>query len=436
LWTSKKHQIQSGSVPVATNKKASQFYHPSSPIPFGGPDGFDRPLYDSLLLRFDDDDTARPVNNPLLKGFDYDDDVFLKPPAASLRSSSHGVHFALVNSGRRRASSDRSSQRERRRGRSADRTAEAGRTVSSTLSTSSTTMSTSNPAPAAAAAVVVRPTVPDVYAPPVFRGDNRLEAEEWLKHFNRYVKCKGMSKDEQLAFFPLSLGGSAQDWFDGLGETNSIDAVIAKFKEHFGKDRIDTVLRGKSIFSHEQKPGELTRDYVCTMRKLAKQLTNIDDETLYLATLRGLQPQIRRYVIQQGCKNLEDLLAAARAAELSVDADGTDIGALVAEVRASRADLGKLAAKVEGMAVNSIRQRTTPPPRRSPSPAQSGRRVTFSSRAPRGRVGPAATRSSRCYRCGKDHWGKPCPVINLTCFKCNRRGHVSSACLSGRREQQ
>ena len=359
----------------------------------------------------------------------------MKPPAASLRSSSHGVHFALVNSGRRRASSDRSSQRERgERGRSADRTAETGRTVSSSTSS---TMSTANPPPAAAAAaVVVRPTVPDVYAPPLFKGDNKIEAEEWLKHFNRYVKCKGMSKEEQLAFFPLSLAGCAQDWFDGLEDSASIDAVITKFKQHFGRERLDTVLRGQSIFSHQQKSGELTRDYVCTMRKLSKQLTNIDDETLYLATLRGLQPHIRRYAIQQGCKNLDDLLTAARAAELSVDADSTDITALVAEVRASRADLGRLAAKVDGMAVNAIKQRSTTSPRRSPSPAQPGRRVTFSSRAPRGRTGPAATRSSRCYRCGRDHWGKPCPVINFTCFKCNRKGHVSSACLAGRREQQ
>jgi len=295
----------------------------------------------------------------------------------------------------------------------------------------------SNANPPLAATVVVRPTVPDAYAPPIFRGDNKLDPEEWLKHFDRYAKCKGMSKDEQLAFFPLSLAGSAQDWFESLEDSASIDAVIAKFKEHFGKDRLDMVLRGKSIFSHEQKPGELTRDYVCTMRKLAKQLTNIDDETLWLATLRGLQPQIRRYAIQQGCKNLDDLLTAARAAELSVGADSTDISALVAEVRASRADLGKLAAKVDGMAVNAIKQRNGTSPKRSPSPAQPGHRVTFSSpsRAPRGRAGPAATHGSHCYRCGRDHWGKPCPVINFTCFKCNRRGHVSSACLAGRRGQ-
>ena len=175
------------------------------------------------------------------------------------------------------------------------------------------------------------------------------------------------------------------------------------------------------------------------MRKLAKQLTNIDDETLWLATLRGLQPQIRRYAIQQGCKNLDDLLKAARAAELSVEADGTDISALVAEVRASRADLGKLTAKVDGRNGGQHNQATewdTAETFAITDATWSPGHLLVASRAPRGRTGPASTRSSRCYRCGKDHWGKPCPVINLICFKCNRRGHVSNACLAGRHDQQ
>jgi len=35
-----------------------------------------------------------------------------------------------------------------------------------------------------ATAIVVRPTVLEAYAPPIFTGDNKLEAEKWLKHFD------------------------------------------------------------------------------------------------------------------------------------------------------------------------------------------------------------------------------------------------------------
>ena len=365
------------------------------------------------------------MNNPLITGSFSDDEVFVKPPAACLRSTGQKVRFALLDSHRT----------------SKDRGEGPGQSTSSTTSSTSTMATADAQSSASGPAVVARPSVPDVYAPPVFRGDDKQEAAEWLKHFERYTRCKGMSQAEKLAFFPLSLGGAAEDWYDSLEDASSINTVIEQFKKHFGTERLDAVLRGKSIFSHEQKPGEKTRDYVCTMKKLAGQLTNIDAETLWLATLKGLQPHIRRYAIQQGCKNLQDLLKAARAAELSAGADSTDLTSLVAEVRASRADLGRLAAKVDGMAVNVINPRPSnsrpaTPPTRSPSPAPPGRRVTFSTRAPRGRAGPAATRSSCCYRCGRDHWGKPCPVINLTCFNCNKRGHVSNVCMAGRRQQQ
>ena len=296
-----------------------------------------------------------------------------------------------------------------------------------------------------------RATVPDVYAPRVFRGEADEDPDEWVRHFERYVACRDLSADEQKRFFPLFLKGKALDWYDSLDATATATnaSIIAAFKANYTSDSLEKVLESESIFNRGQRAGERTRDYVSEMRRLARRLPNVTADTMRYIVLVGLLPHIKRHVIQSKCDTLDDILKAARVAELSETAsDAGNLSDVVAEVRASRAEVRQLTEKVNKMSLNAV---TSPPPRRSPtptrrspSPAPTDRRVTFSAQpsAPKGHKqewvrnrGPPSQRSSVCYRCNRNHWGKPCKVINMTCNTCHKRGHISVACRSGRRDQ-
>jgi hypothetical protein len=307
-----------------------------------------------------------------------------------------------------------------------------------------------------------RPTVPDIFAPPPFKGESAENAQAWVEQLERYVKCRNLTNDEKKDFFPLFLRDLAIDWFDGLdaGEKDTFAHIVESFKKRYVPADFDIVLAQESVFARCQKQGETARDYVAQMQKLARRLPNVTGDTLRYVIVRGLLPHVKRYVVQQDAQTIEDVLKAARIAELSTSAADTDLGELVAEVRASRAEVRQLSSRVNGMTVNSVE----PPPNRSPTPQSpsASRRVTFGrgayrpphrpqSPSPRGQWnqqtrGPAQQRNQTswnrnltsgntrmCGRCGKHPFNTTCRFLTATCYKCQGRGHISAMCRSGRR---
>lgn len=448
---------------------------------------------------------ARPVNNPFgdagrgrqstkeKADDDDDDDDFQRPVHQSLRSSQRRALYKLAETVRRRkreriaaAAADAATavdlgattQEPGHRGvnrpsankgpkRSIVETVEEENRPSSSSNVDHTTdeddnddtMETGGSAGGSAAqnapAAPVRPNVPDIYAPQVFKGETCEDAEQWIEHFARYVKCRNLTADEQKDFFPLFLRGNALDWYNGVADEHkaTIDGLVEAFKNYYQPTSFDVILDDDSLFSRSQKAGERTRDFVAAIQKAARRVANVTDDTVRCLIVRGLLPHIKRHVVEQNAQTIDDILKFARAAELSSTSAPVDanIGDLLAEVKASHQEMRELAAKVNRMTVNAVvspRSRSPTPDRRTP-PA--GRRVTFQhntqqcrDRPPpqqewsqtRWRPSRPTTTRSLCYRCGKDHLGSPCKFVNLTCFKCNRRGHASVCCRTGRRGEQ
>jgi len=78
----------------------------------------------------------------------------------------------------------------------------------------------------------------------------------------------------------------------------------------------------RELFSRPQEDEENVDDYVIQMQKLGK-VVGINEEMLNYAVLNGLKTHIANFVIQKAPRNTDELLAAARMAELTIPRDDT-----------------------------------------------------------------------------------------------------------------
>jgi hypothetical protein len=69
-----------------------------------------------------------------------------------------------------------------------------------------------------------------------------------------------------------------------------------------------------------QRPDERVDDFIVRLKRCARRL-NITDDTFHHAVLHGLRGPIRLHVLQQGVRDLQQTLRAARIAEASTAAD-------------------------------------------------------------------------------------------------------------------
>jgi len=232
--------------------------------------------------------------------------------------------------------------------------------------------------------------IPDMYAPQVFDGVHP-DPESWLAHFKRYVACRQLTEDDQLAFFPLFLKGAAIDWYDTLqvAQKQSIDELLTVFGQFFCPSPLDHVMDAETVFTRLQRPGEKVRDYFSAMQKLAKRIPRIDDDLLKGILVRGLQPQIKAFVLQQQApvKSIGDILEVARVAETT----GMLNTAAAQNERHGQRHGGDQGEPSGGSTAVQPRRPNDgvggAAPDRSPTPE--ARRVTFASTTPEERRSPA-----------------------------------------------
>ena len=201
------------------------------------------------------------------------------------------------------------------------------------------------------------------------------------------------------------------------------------------------------------------------MTKLGK-LSQGDEKMMRYAILNGLRSKIATYVTQQNPTNIDQLLAAARVAELTMPSQPTHDSALHAKV-------DRLVDSWEKMSVSPIRDNRSPTPTRkqvtftpadrqpptsqpwtrrpfrpnSPYPRaqfteQTGPR--FRGGAPRGqfqrqpiRPQTQPSQTARCPKCEHIPHLHPnyCSAINQTCRVCGKRGHFAAVCRSRTTQQ-
>ena len=138
-------------------------------------------------------------------------------------------------------------------------------------------------------------------------------------------------------------------------------AVKTAFKARYKTP--DTVMyqNATQLFSKRQDAGLSSEDYIAIMRKLGSEI-GADDRMIRFAILNGLRPELRGFVIQKQPENFDQLVEAARLAELSSSPlRGADTSAvLMDQIADMRTQLKEASAKWDKLLSAPVDTQSTP----------------------------------------------------------------------------
>jgi len=302
--------------------------------------------------------------------------------------------------------------------------------------------------------------------PPTFSGLPGEDGEMWLRHFQNYCLYKQYNQDKSLGLMRVLLTGTAALWLDTLKSTQavSLKETAEAFEERYKTPEIARYKSAKEIFTRRQREDENVDDYVSIMKKLAKKI-EADDKLTRYAILNGLKPLIAAYVTQQKPNTLEELLEAARMAELTVPMKSTADTSISEQLADMQAEVRRLSSKWDKLTTASVSERRSPSPsnrrvtfdisqeiRQQPQRGQQNQQQgNFRGRWSRGGFGwtrgnfgqqrgfndrrsrqgfQSPQGMTQCQKCGRQAHTHPnyCPAINRLCNFCLKRGHFSRVC--------
>lgn len=321
---------------------------------------------------------------------------------------------------------------------------------------------------------VVHTISDSLIAPKPFEGRADEDAEFFVNYFERYSAYRGLNDINKLHLFGILLHGGAADWLSTLSsvDTATYASLLAVFKANYFKSEQLRWKEASELWNQPQGPTERVDDFITRIRRAARRL-NITEDMLHYAVLNGLRSPIRCHVLQQGVKNLQATIDAARIAESSVATDpltallmeNIKATSLAAEKQA--ADLRELSVKVSALSAaastsassqnvihtpvasadsryNQTDNRSLPrssrnynqrPVKQTPQRLQRQNYVRMqlnrqSDRTPTTPLSPA--QGVDCTRCGAQHTNGACRADGQVCRRCGKMNHFARVCRSAR----
>jgi hypothetical protein len=213
------------------------------------------------------------------------------------------------------------------------------------------------PPPPPPAPIVIPDASASFINPAFFSGKTNEDARSWLNYLINWVAYKNMPPATQVNLFPLLFRDGAADWFEALapGDKDTLEHLQTAFETRYFPTDLKRWQIMSDMWSRKQRIGEPVDDYVTEVRKMAR-IANVDNEdTERYAAIKGMLPEIRRYVLQQQPENLVDMITAAKVAEQSLQTD-------------DRSDMALAVTRIEAK-LNALNMEKTTP---SSQPAQPG----------------------------------------------------------------
>jgi len=205
--------------------------------------------------------------------------------------------------------------------------------------------------------------------PSPFHGLPTENPFEYTAYFKTYVRYKHLSNVDALELFKVLARGQCATWISTLDSdtrsdpTSFSNAFYARYMSYPSRQ----IRLGKDLFSRRQGATESVDDYFVDVQSHAQQMeVDVSDDILRHKIMAGLRPALVGTVmaVARHATSLDDLLEAARAAELMISsnaADAKSVSDLALEIK-------RLSDKIEATTVRRVSSR---------SPSPNPRRVSF-----------------------------------------------------------
>lgn len=245
----------------------------------------------------------------------------------------------------------------------------------------------------------------------------------WLKVYERYTTLKGWNVENRTLAMPLYLRGPASAWHDQLPQSikDNYDILREMLIKRFEPSRSELLAELDALVSRRQAPGEDLDTYMLDINFRCRRLKRTEEQEFEI-TLQGLLPTIKRQVLLQEARTVEDIRRVGKLCELVPEAS--------AAPQATKDSVLELVATLQEKVISqeeTINQMK--------SDKRSNRQGSSSSDRQSGNSGNSGNFDNECYKCGarkcpgksRDNKEK-CFAFGKTCRKCNKINHFQKMC--------
>ena len=149
----------------------------------------------------------------------------------------------------------------------------------------------------------------------IFSGGENEQASPFLKKLSTFTSYMSLTEQDICKLFPLTLSGRAFSWYHNLPVSvqNNWQQLQDAFLCHYGA-QARGFLYETTILDRTQHPKESVHEYASDLARRFDTLGTQDPEK-WKWFVRGLQPKIKTYVIQQKCNSFDEAERLAKQAE-------------------------------------------------------------------------------------------------------------------------
>ncbi|XP_065891581.1 uncharacterized protein [Dysidea avara] len=243
--------------------------------------------------------------------------------------------------------------------------------------------------------------------PTPFSFGNSEEWPKWKRRFEQYRQASGLvekGEECQVSTLLYCLGEDAEKVLDttriSTDDRKKYQKVIEEFDSYF-KVKKNVIYERARFNQRSQLPGESADRFITEIHRLAEncEFGGMKDELIRDRLVVGIRDSALSEHLQ-----LEPELTLDKAKKLIRQRES---------IITQQDILQRLLIKQESSSLDAVKQ--FPTRRKLPTIPPTSDKPTF----------------NKCRRCGTGaHPRQSCPAKDMTCFRCNRRGHFNSQCLS------
>lgn len=257
----------------------------------------------------------------------------------------------------------------------------------------------------------------------------------WLKGYERYTKLKRWDDETAAISFPLFLESSARSWHESLPTsiTDDYTNVRELFLKEFTLSGAQMLAELDTLSARKQATDERLEDYLLDISKTCRRLGRTTQQHLEHA-IQGLRPDIKRQVLLQQPKSLEDVRRIGTLCEsVSAMENNQSNGSNEPTVAAVKSDID---ARFEAQEREIQRLRTQLAVANNKN--NRGRQFRRGGPYQRPNQPNRSTGNQHCTRCGKWHSLNnrgDCPAWGKTCDYCHFKNHFKVVCRKKQRDE-